>query len=540
MSNWKVAAYLRLSIDDGDKMESNSITNQKSLINLYIEHEKDLKIKDYYIDDGYSGTDFERPNFRRLMNDIEKGKINAIIVKDLSRFGRNYIEVGKYIEEILPIYKIRFIAVTDTIDSYKDPNSINNVIVPFKNLMNDEYARDISNKVKSILNTKKENGEFIGNSAPFGYLKDPKDKHKFIVDEKASKIVKKIYKMALDGYSKKAIVDNLNKYGIPTPRLYKVQELNFKYKITQSMSIWDGTKVDDILNNRTYTGVLEQGKKRRISYKVHKNIDVTSKEWTVVENHHKPLISLEDFEKVQDKIYGRDLRVQKNGEYDLFAGHIMCADCGNTLTKRKGKIHDYYYCTSYIKQKECSKHTCQMKKLKEMVLETINKQIEMAFNIDKAIGYITKISGVDYDREILNNRLQNLKNKKIKYMKLKEDLIIDLNDKIISEDEYKTYKIDYEDNLKKVDMEINKVENELKIVSQDNERNTNWLNTFKRTDNIDELSHKLIREFIDCIYVHEDGNITIKFKYQDEFEEAINFIKDNRKIILAKPVSVYC
>ena len=493
MSNWKVAAYLRLSIDDGDKMESNSITNQKSLINLYIEHEKDLKIKDYYIDDGYSGTDFERPNFRRLMNDIEKGKINTIIVKDLSRFGRNYIEVGKYIEEILPIYKIRFIAVTDTIDSYKDPNSINNVIVPFKNLMNDEYARDISNKVKSILNTKKENGEFIGNSAPFGYLKDPKDKHKFIVDEKASKIVKKIYKMALDGYSKKAIVDNLNKYGIPTPRLYKVQELNFKYKITQSMSIWDGTKVDDILNNRTYTGVLEQGKKRRISYKVHKNIDVTSKEWTVVENHHKPLISLEDFEKVQDKIYGRDLRVQKNGEYDLFAGHIMCADCGNTLTKRKGKIHDYYYCTSYIKQKECSKHTCQMKKLKEMVLETINKQIEMAFNIDKAIGYITKISGVDYDREILNNRLQNLKNKKIKYMKLKEDLIIDLNDKIISEDEYKTYKIDYEDNLKKVDMEINKVENELKIVGQDNERNTDWLNTFKRRDNIDELSHKLIR-----------------------------------------------
>ena len=540
MSNWKVAAYLRLSIDDGDKMESNSITNQKSLINLYIEHEKDLKIKDYYIDDGYSGTDFERPNFRRLMNDIEKGKINTIIVKDLSRFGRNYIEVGKYIEEILPIYKIRFIAVTDTIDSYKDPNSINNVIVPFKNLMNDEYARDISNKVKSILNTKKENGEFIGNSAPFGYLKDPKDKHKFIVDEKASKIVKKIYKMALDGYSKKAIVDNLNKYGIPTPRLYKVQELNFKYKITQSMSIWDGTKVDDILNNRTYTGVLEQGKKRRISYKVHKNIDVTSKEWTVVENHHKPLISLEDFEKVQDKIYGRDLRVQKNGEYDLFAGHIMCADCGNTLTKRKGKIHDYYYCTSYIKQKECSKHTCQMKKLKEMVLETINKQIEMAFNIDKAIGYITKISGVDYDREILNNRLQNLKNKKNKYMKLKEDLIIDLNDKIISEDEYKTYKIDYEDNLKKVDMEINKVENELKIVGQDNERNTDWLNTFKRRDNIDELSHKLIREFIDCIYVHEGGNITIKFKYQDEFEEAINFIKDNRKIILAKPVSVYC
>ena len=385
MSNWKVAAYLRLSVDDGDKMESNSITNQKSLINLYIEHENDLKIKDFYIDDGFSGTDFERPDFKRMITDIERGKINTIIVKDLSRFGRNYIEVGRYIEEILPIYNVRFIAVTDCIDSYKDPNSINNVIVPFKNLMNDEYARDISNKVKSILNSKKKSGEFIGNSAPFGYLRDPKDKHKFIVDDKASKIVKKIYKMALDGYSKQVIADNLNKYGIPTPKLYKVQELNFKYKITKSTCIWDGTKIDDILNNRTYTGVLEQGKKRRISYKVHKNIDVPSEEWTIVPNHHKALVSEEDFEKIQDKMYSRDLRVQKNGEYDLFAGHIMCADCGNTLTKRKGKLYDYYYCTSYIKQKECSKHCCQIKKLKEIVLETINKQIEMVFNVDKAI-----------------------------------------------------------------------------------------------------------------------------------------------------------
>lgn len=346
--------------------------------------------------------------------------------------------------------------------------------------------------------------------------------------------------MALDGYSKQLIVDNLNKYGIPTPRLYKVQELNFKYKITKSMSTWDGTKVDDILKNRTYTGVLEQGKKRRISYKVHKNIDVSSEEWTVVYNHHKPLVSIEDFEKIQDKIYSRDLRVQKNGEYDLFAGHIMCADCGNTLTKRKGRIHDYYYCTSYIKQKECSKHTCQMEKLKKIVLETINKQIEMVFNIEKAIDYITKITGINYDIEILNTRLVNLKNKKIRYMKLKEELVNDLNDKIISEEEYKTYKIDYENNLDNIEAEINKVERDLKIIGQDNKKNMNWINVFKNINSIDELNYKLVRELIDCIYVHEGGNITIKFKYQDEFEEAIKFIKDNKNIILVKPVSICC
>ncbi len=154
MSKWNTAVYLRLSSDDGEKEESNSITNQKELINLYLQKEKDLKVKDYYIDDGFTGTDFERPDFKRLLVDIKNGQINTIIVKDLSRLGRNYIEVGNYLEEIFPLYNIRFIAINDNVDSYKDPKSINNVIVPFKNLMNDEYARDISNKVKSVLLSK--------------------------------------------------------------------------------------------------------------------------------------------------------------------------------------------------------------------------------------------------------------------------------------------------------------------------------------------------------------------------------------------------
>lgn len=198
MNKWNVAVYLRLSSDDGDKEESNSITNQKELINFYLKKEKDLKIKDYYIDDGFTGTDFERPDFKRLLVDMKNGKINTIVVKDLSRLGRNYIEVGNYLEEIFPLYNIRFIAVNDNIDSYKDPKSINNIVVPFKNLMNDEYARDISNKVRSVLDTKKNKGEFIGSIAPYGYLRNPRDIHKFIIDKNASKIVKKIFRMILE------------------------------------------------------------------------------------------------------------------------------------------------------------------------------------------------------------------------------------------------------------------------------------------------------------------------------------------------------
>ena len=198
MNKWNVAVYLRLSSDDGDKEESNSITNQKELINFYLKKEKDLKIKDYYIDDGFTGTDFERPDFKRLLVDMKNGKINTIVVKDLSRLGRNYIEVGNYIEQIFPLYNIRFIAINDNVDSFKDPKSINNVIVPFKNLMNDEYARDISNKVRSVLDTKKNKGEFIGSIAPYGYLRNPRDIHKFIIDKNASKIVKKIFRMILE------------------------------------------------------------------------------------------------------------------------------------------------------------------------------------------------------------------------------------------------------------------------------------------------------------------------------------------------------
>ena len=206
MSKWKAAVYLRLSSDDGDKAESNSITNQKKLIKMFISKEKNIEIYDYYIDDGYSGTDFNRPDFGRLLKDMKNEKINTVIVKDLSRLGRNYIEVGHYIEEFFPLYNIRFIAINDNVDSFKDPKSTTNIIVPFKNLMNDEYARDISNKVRSVLNTKRLNGEFIGMSAPYGYLKDPKDKHKFIIDKTASKVVKKIFDMALNGKSKKQIV----------------------------------------------------------------------------------------------------------------------------------------------------------------------------------------------------------------------------------------------------------------------------------------------------------------------------------------------
>ena len=207
MNKWNVGIYIRLSQEDGDKEESNSVTNQRELINSYISEDKELNVYDYYIDDGWSGTNFDRPDFKRLIADVENNVINTIIVKDLSRFGRNYIEVGN-------VNNIRFIAINDCIDSYKDPESINSIIVPFKNLMNDEYCRDISQKVKYALNTRKRNGEFMGSMIPYGYIRSTEDKHKLVIDDEAAKVVKKIFKNALKGLGTTAIARKLNKDGM--------------------------------------------------------------------------------------------------------------------------------------------------------------------------------------------------------------------------------------------------------------------------------------------------------------------------------------
>jgi len=532
MIKWNVAAYVRLSSDDEDKVESDSITNQKSLIEYFLENNKDLKLKDFYIDDGFTGTDFDRPSFQRLLNDIKFGKINAVIVKDLSRFGRNYIEVGNYLEQVFPLYNVRFIAINDNIDSFKDPKSLNNVVVPFKNLMNDEYARDISNKVRSILDTKKVNGEFIGSIAPYGYLRDTKDKHKLIIDEVSSKVVKKIFKMILDGKSKTEVIDELNKLDILPPRLYQIKDKNYKFDVRTTMQKWDRKKLDNILKNRVYTGELVQSKKRTISYKVHKLVNINVDEWVSVKNSHRPIINKEDFERVQNIIYNRDTRIKENKKYDVFSGHLKCADCQNTLTLKKGKRSEYYYCTSYLRAKECTKHSISKSKLEEIVVSIINTKIELILDIDNAINYITKNSEINYDYEILKNRLSEINTKVTKYEKLIESVYDDYNCKIITRDEYLDYKNEYFMTLKNLKEELSNTQNNIDNLDCNVTENKDWMQYFMKNRKIENLTKKIVDELIDYICLDENGNIKIIFRYEDNFFEAINFINQYKYDII--------
>ena len=317
---WRVGAYLRLSVDDGDdKIESNSITNQRKLINQYCKSKDDLAILNYYEDDGFTGTDFNRPGFKELLSDIKENNINCVIVKDLSRFGRNYIEVGNYLEQVFPAYGIRFIAIGDNIDSYKDPNSLNNMVVPFKNLMNDEYARDISNKVKSVFRSKIANDELCGGGQPYGYIrgKNIEGKSRFIVDPEPAEIVRKIFDYALEGYSKQQIADILNEMCVDSPSYYREITLRKKQgkKINsfKSKNKWYESSINRILRNEVYVGDMIQNKTKRINYKLHDAIKQPRSEWSILKDAHEPIISREKFQLVQDIVLNRDNRKTKHG-----------------------------------------------------------------------------------------------------------------------------------------------------------------------------------------------------------------------------------
>ena len=396
MKKYKVAGYIRLSKEDKIKDESNSVANQKAIINSYIKKNEDLELVDFYIDDGYSGTTFDRPGFKRMIRDITENKVNTIIVKDLSRFGRNHIESDNYLENILPGYNVRFTSIIDEIDSLKNPKSVSSIAVPLKNLMNDQYARDISEKVRSTLKIKQLNGEFIGVTAPYGYLKNPKDKHKFIIDKEASYIVKKIFNMILLGKSRKKIAEHLNSKNVLTPSLYKLSKEKTNSEELILSKKWNAEIVNRILRNETYTGTLIQNIKTKPNYKTSKLIDVNKDEWIITENHHEPIISKEKFDEVQ-KLLDRKVKANKDNEIDLFSGYLKCSHCGNHLIIRKSKNQVYYYCSSYLKDKKCLKYSINKKKLEQILKDeiikkinieqldrkTLNELIDMIYIIDK-------------------------------------------------------------------------------------------------------------------------------------------------------------
>ena len=383
-----VGAYIRLSKEDINKKyikESESIINQRNLIEDYLSH-NGLHISYEYIDDGYSGTNFDRPGFRKMIDDINSNKINMVITKDLSRLGRDYIKCGYYLEEYFPSKKIRFISILDRIDTLLD--NYNDDLLPFKSLFNDMQSKDTSKKIKSILRNKKEQGLFIGNSTSFGYKKDINNKHHLVIDDKAANIVKYIYYLKLIGKSNTDICKYLDYYNVPTPSSYKENKMYNDKK-------WNTSSVHNILNNYMYTGNLVQGTKRKLSYKSKKRISVDKEYWIIVNNTHDAIISENVFSIINSKKINNKL---------LLNGLVYCYDCKSLMSIKKDKrtknIKYYLNCNRYsrsVKSRECFSHFISYSYLEKYVLDCLKKynldinsvkNIEVAKNKKIIINYL--------------------------------------------------------------------------------------------------------------------------------------------------------
>ena len=541
---FNVGIYIRLSQEDKDKdkkyeSDSESVVNQKQLLRDYVEcHQYNLVGE--YVDDGFSGTDFNRPNFQRLLQDMRDGHINMLVTKDLSRLGRNYIEVGNYIEQIFPLFNIRFVTRAEEIDSFVKPSSVNSIMVPFKNLINDEYCRDISNKIILALNARKKNGEYMGSFPVYGYKKDPNDKYKLIIDDEAADVVRLIFKLFLEGKGRVTITKYLNDRGILNPTAYKQRVLKKNYVNASDFSksgLWCDTTIGHILRNEMYKGTLIQGKKKMLNYKVHKLVDVPRENWIVVENNHDPIIEPEIFDKVQD-IIGRDTRIKGDGtgEVSLFAGYIRCADCKRAMAKKqtsnKYKMYHYYVCNTYRKKSigSCTKHTIRSDYLEQAVLEALKVQISLAIEMEKMIEKINKSE----KRNLCNNNLEKQiyakQNELEKIKKLKKSVYEDWKLENITKEEYTEYKNEYDRDINRIEENIKYLEEEKIKYKEQVLGNNGWIEKLKSKRNLTKLTRDIIIEFIDCIYIHENSDITIKFKFTDEYERMLEYVKINEEI----------
>jgi len=515
-NNYKVGLYIRLSREDDDKeILSQSIINQKSLLLQYVK-ENNLQVFDFYIDDGYSGTNFDRPGFKKLIEDIELKKINMVITKDMSRLGRDYIETGNLIEKYFPKHNVRYIAVVDNIDTFLD--SSNNDIAPFKAIMNDMYAKDISKKIKSSLKAKMKEGKFVGARPPFGYLRDLNDKNHLVIDEERARIVKMIFNLCQQGLSFYQIASKLTKENVKTPAEY--YKFKWKRKTNLNYGTWNSKTIKDILTNRIYIGDLVQQKRYKVNYKVKKVIKNNPDKYIVVENTHEPIIDKDTFFDIQKRIPKNIGRNEKK-ENHLLDGLLYCGDCSHriSVTARRKDNRCYTICNyyrTYIKQGLCTTHSNNYDEFEKVIVNFLTNVCLNYLNKDKIKVFILN-SLKENDEDNYQKKL-NLLTNEIKQIKENlDDIYIDKLNKKITEEQFERVKVKLENELITKEeryIDLNNSVNDIKDRETKNKIIIDYINKFL---SMQEPSRELIVNLIDRIDIYEDKTINIKVSFNNLF-----------------------
>ncbi|HGD1931003.1 TPA: recombinase family protein [Streptococcus agalactiae] len=511
MNNNIACMYLRLSREDGDISESNSISNQRQIIKSYAK-ENGITISNEYVDDGFSGSNFDRPNFKNMIEDLNAGKFKIIIVKDLSRFGRDYIESGKYLQKIFPEKGVRFISVNDNYDSDNADVSDTHLILPIRNFINDSYCRDISMKVKSSKEVKRKNGEFIGSFAPFGYKKDSKNKHKLVVDTEVSHIVSRIFDMKIEGYSSKAIADFLNSIGTVTPSRHKENKGdNFNTGFIVKDAKWDAKMVNRVITNKVYIGVLEQGKTAKLNYKSKREVDVAKDDWIIIENAHESIVSKSVF-ALANKMLLRDVKASKENP-SILSGMLYCKDCGSPMIRRKVKSKDgyniFYICSEYNIKGECTRHSVKEDYVIGATIHALNDYLS------KYNELLKKVSKIDISKLTIKADFDSLNAEKKKYERLRGSLYMDLEEELITTEEFERFRKNYLLKIREIEKQIITKQKTIEELKEKIKDKGSFVSDI--IPNVEEgtLNRLSLASFIDRIEIGEDNAINFVFNNMD-------------------------
>ena len=527
---WNACGYVRLSREDGDREESNSVTGQKDLIRDFFARNPDLRECGMKVDDGFTGSNFQRPAFQEMIADVKAGKINCIVVKDLSRFGRDHLEAGEYIERIFPFLGVRFIAINDHYDSLHSNSDSDALILPVKNLINEAYCRDISIKVRSQLEIKRRRGDFIGSFAVVGYQKDPDNHNRLTVDEYAAGVVRDIFRWKLAGVSAGDIADRLSQSGISTPMDYKrSQGLSYSTSFrTKRESVWSAGMVLRILKNPVYIGVLEQGRVTTPSYRVNRVVNKPREEWAVVEGCHEPIIDRFDFENVQ-KVLALDTRTSVSGKaVEMFSGMVYCGECGGAMVRKTipsgKKKYVYYVCAAHKNEKTCYSHTLRDIALNEIVLEALKKHIQDVIDLSDLMGMMDAAKLQQVTVRKMQARLENKQSEIDRCQTLLRSLYESLADGIIDQREYQELKRTYSRQRTEAEEQAEAIQAEMNRELTNLNFGCGWMDQFRKHQNIEELDRTIIVSLIERIMVFRNHRVEIVYRWHNEFQWCLDLL----------------
>ena len=509
---YHVALYIRLSKEDESEGPSQSVTNQKSLLDDFVKKHR-LSVYDTYIDDGFSGTNFDRPAFQRMIADIEAKKVNMVITKDLSRLGRDYIMTGHYMERYFPEKRVRYISLLDGIDTGIESSA--NDITPFRAIMNDMYAKDISKKIKSVKRDKQRKGQFIGGKPMYGYKMHPIEKNKIVIDEEVAPIVRRIFAMALDGMSCRKIAATLNEEGIPTPATYANLPVGNPGPYT---GLWSSERISDMLQNETYIGNMVQGRMVKVNYKSKKCLRQPREKWVIVENTHEPLVDRETFQKVRLLVESR--KHTRSRTYDfLLKGLIFCHECGYplaTLNRKNaaGEERLFFVCRTYqrfTKAGVCTCHSIKEQTVTEAVLAKVREVCQVYLSADELLPMAQKAIEAARAADSTEAEIQSLRNRIDTMTANLDRMYMDKLSGILNEDDFqriylkvKSDRANLEDQLKELEKKKEspaKAEDEAKALVQ-------------RFIDSACASRELLVSLIERIELSEDKQLYIKFRFK--------------------------